>query len=143
MASMPREPSSLHPAPGPDDQLVGWGKAILLETRGRVSGATRRVALGFIEEPDASLVVSAAGEDTHWARNLLADPRCRVRRDGGWQPHSAQRLGPEAHRRAVAALVLRYGTPAERLGSGPSFRLVPAGGGAPGRDAPSVAASSA
>jgi hypothetical protein len=29
------------------------------------------------------------------------------------------------HARAIAGLILRYGTPAERLGRGPSFRLVP------------------
>jgi deazaflavin-dependent oxidoreductase (nitroreductase family) len=104
---------------------VGWGKAIVLETRGRISGEPREVTLGFVEEPDGSLLVSADGEETHWARNLLADPRCRVGREGRWRDHAAERLGPADHRRAVAGLVLRYGTPAERLGSGPSFRLLP------------------
>jgi deazaflavin-dependent oxidoreductase (nitroreductase family) len=125
-----------HPAPGSaagvDADLVGWDKAILLETRGRVSGVPRRVTVGFIEGPDDSLLVSAAGEETHWARNLLADPRCRVRRQDRWQDHVARQLDPEAHRVTVAALVLRYGTPAERLGSGPSFRLVPRVDGHPG-----------
>ncbi|CAN5837293.1 hypothetical protein BH23CHL8_BH23CHL8_15630 [soil metagenome] len=119
------EPTPARLVPGFDDDLVDWGKAVVLVTRGRVSGQPRRVTVGFIEELDASLLVSAAGEDTHWARNLLADPRCRVGRDEGWHDHTAQRLDPAAHRAAVSALVLRYGTPAERLGSGPSFRLVP------------------
>jgi hypothetical protein len=33
--------------------------------------------------------------------------------------------GPEAAA-AVRGLILRYGTPAERLGRGPAFRLIPA-----------------
>jgi hypothetical protein len=38
-------------------------------------------------------------------------------------PMAATRLeGAEAHR-AVVELILRYGTPAERLGRGPAFRL--------------------
>jgi hypothetical protein len=32
--------------------------------------------------------------------------------------------GPE-RARAIRELILRYGTPSERLGSGPAFRLVP------------------
>jgi hypothetical protein len=34
--------------------------------------------------------------------------------------------GPERNA-AIAALILRYGTPAEGLGRGPTFRLRPAG----------------
>ena len=78
-----------------------------------------------MEEPDGALLVSAAGEETHWARNLGAEPRCRVAREGRWQAYTARPLDLEGHRAVVAALILRYGTPAERLGEGPSFRLEP------------------
>ncbi|MDQ2964872.1 MAG: nitroreductase family deazaflavin-dependent oxidoreductase, partial [Chloroflexota bacterium] len=50
----------------------------LLETRGRLSGSTARAAVGFVEEPDGSLLVAAGDPDADWALNLLADPRCRV-----------------------------------------------------------------
>jgi deazaflavin-dependent oxidoreductase (nitroreductase family) len=105
------------------DDLVAWGRVIELETRGRRTGLPRRVAVGYVDAPDGSLAVSATGPETQWARNLLADPRCRVRDEGGWRECIATPLEADTHRATVTALVLRYGTPAERLGSGPSFRL--------------------
>jgi hypothetical protein len=69
--------------------------------------------------------VAAADEDVHWARNLLADPRCLVERDGQLHPCRAAPLDAGARQAAVAALIVRYGTPAERLGAGPAFRLTP------------------
>jgi hypothetical protein len=41
---------------------------------------------------------------------------------------TATRLEPAEANRAVVELILKYGTPAERLGRGPAFRLRPAGG---------------
>ncbi len=62
-------------------------------------------------------------QEAHWARNLEVDPRCRVTLGGSSWPARAEQLsGPEAHR-AVRDLILKYGTPAERLGAGPVFRL--------------------
>jgi deazaflavin-dependent oxidoreductase (nitroreductase family) len=106
------------------DDLVAWGRVIELETHGRRSGVPRRVAVGYVDEPDGSLAISASDPATHWARNLLADRRCRVRHDDGWQDRVAIPLDGDEHRATVTALILRYGTPAEQLGSGPSFRLV-------------------
>ena len=37
----------------------------------------------------------------------------------------AEPLGPADHARAIRELILRYGTPSEGLGHGPSFRLGP------------------
>jgi deazaflavin-dependent oxidoreductase (nitroreductase family) len=105
------------------DDLVDWGRVIELETRGRRTGLPRRVAVGYVAEADGSLAVSATDPETRWARNLQADPRCRVRDEQGWRDCVATALVGDAHRATVSALVLRYGTPAERLGSGPSFRL--------------------
>jgi deazaflavin-dependent oxidoreductase (nitroreductase family) len=104
-------------------QLAEWGKVILLETRGRRTGVSRVAAVGFVEEPDGTLLVAASDDYTHWALNLLADPRCRVSREGMTASCVAEPLEGDAHHAAVTALILRYGTPAERLGAGPAFRL--------------------
>ena len=108
---------------GMADELVAWGRVIEIETTGRRSGLPRRTAIGYILRDDGSLVVAATDPDAHWARNLAADPRCRVRDERGWRGCVATPLEGEEHSAAVIALVLRYGTPAERLGLGPSFRL--------------------
>jgi deazaflavin-dependent oxidoreductase (nitroreductase family) len=109
------------------DQLAGWAKAVRILTRGRVSGREIAVAVGFIEEPDGSLLVAAGDPAADWARNLEADPRCRVTvGERSWEA-LAEALDAAAAGRVVADLILRYGTPAERLGRGPAFRLRPAG----------------
>jgi deazaflavin-dependent oxidoreductase (nitroreductase family) len=107
-------------------QLVGWGKVALVESRGRVSGLPIRAAVGFVEEPDGSLLVAAGSPDADWARNLEADPSCRVTIGTQVVDYRAEPLSAEDAGRAVRELILRYGTPAERLGGGPAFRLVPA-----------------
>jgi deazaflavin-dependent oxidoreductase (nitroreductase family) len=107
-----------------EDELAAWGKVITLETRGRRSGLPRRVAVGFIETPDG-LLVAAADDDTQWARNLAADERCHVELAGVRSERRAVALDDAGRDAAVAALILKYGTPSERLGSGPAFRLEP------------------
>lgn len=106
------------------EQLAGWGKALRLETRGRVSGRPIEVAVGYVEEPDGSLLV-AAGTDADWARNLQADPTCRITLGDDASDAVAEPLSGADANRAVRELILRYGTPAERLGSGPAFRIRP------------------
>jgi deazaflavin-dependent oxidoreductase (nitroreductase family) len=105
------------------DELVAWGRVIELETTGRRSGRPRRVAVGWIERSDGALGIAATDPDTHWALNLLAEARCRVRDEHGWRDCRASPLEDEEHDGTIAALILRYGTPAERLGLGPTFRL--------------------
>lgn len=110
--------------PSLEEDLAAWGKVIVLETTGRLSGLPRRVNVGFVETA-AGLLVAASDEETRWARNLLAEPRCHVELAGVRRAYLAVPL-PEAERQAaVAALILKYGTPAERLGGGLAFRLVP------------------
>ena len=108
------------------DQLAGWGKVIRLETRGRTSGRPVAVALGYVQEPDGSVLVAAGSPEADWARNLDADARCRVVvGEESWPDAFAEPLdGPQAQR-AVRELILKYGTPAERLGRGPVYRLRP------------------
>jgi deazaflavin-dependent oxidoreductase (nitroreductase family) len=107
------------------EQLAGWGKVALLETRGRTSGRPSLAAVGFVEEPDGSLLVAAGAVGAGWARNLQAEPQARVRIEDRTVDILAEQLdGPEAQR-VVVELILKYGTPAERLGRGPAFRLRP------------------
>jgi deazaflavin-dependent oxidoreductase (nitroreductase family) len=108
--------------------LATWGKVLRLETRGRHSGRMRRVTIGFVDEPGPGLLVAAASPETHWAANLLADPRCHVELDGLRGAYLAEPLSGDARNTAIAALILKYGTPSERLGAGPAFRLVPVTG---------------
>jgi hypothetical protein len=74
--------------------------------------------------------VAAGSDDTAWALNLLADPSCHVTVGDRSYEAVAEPLSPAEHARAIRELILRYGTPAEGLGHGPSFRLRPVGEGA-------------
>jgi deazaflavin-dependent oxidoreductase (nitroreductase family) len=105
-------------------QLAGWGTVLRLETRGRTSGQPVEVAVGYVEEPDGSLLVAAGSGDAAWARNLEADPACRASlADGAPFAAIAEPLEGPDFQRAIRELILRYGTSAERLGHGPAFRL--------------------
>jgi deazaflavin-dependent oxidoreductase (nitroreductase family) len=106
-------------------QLSDWGVVAWLETTGRRTGATVTAAVGYVEEPDGSVLVAAGSAGAGWARNLDVDPRCRVTIGVRQQEMVAEPLAPADAARLVSALILRYGTPAERLGLGPSFRLRP------------------
>jgi deazaflavin-dependent oxidoreductase (nitroreductase family) len=115
---------------GDDDQTLGeqlaaWGKVALLETRGRASGRPVTTPVGFVEEPDGSLLVAAASEASDWARNLRADPICRATIEEFMTDYEATEVAGPRRGSAVSALILKYGTPAERLGHGPVFRLKP------------------
>jgi deazaflavin-dependent oxidoreductase (nitroreductase family) len=104
------------------DQLAGWGKVARVETRGRSSRRPIEVAIGYVEEPDGNVLV-AAGNNAGWARNLEADPACRVTiGKDRWEATAEPLEGPEVLS-AIRELILKYGTPAERLGQGPAFRL--------------------
>ena len=108
------------------EQLVGWEKAVAIETRGRVSGRAVVADVGFVDEPDGSLLVAAGDPGAHWAANLLAEPRCVARIGALEGTYVAEELDGAAKARAITELILKYGTPAERLGAGPAFRLRPA-----------------
>jgi len=87
------------------------------------------VAVGYVDEPDGSVLV-AAGDSARWALNLLDEPRVDVEIGERAFTARAEPLDPSDHARAIRELILRYGTPAEGLGRGPSFRLRPVDGGA-------------
>jgi deazaflavin-dependent oxidoreductase (nitroreductase family) len=113
---------------GLDGAMAASGVTIVLETTGRRSGLPRRVHVGFVEEPDGRLLVAAAGDGAAWARNLSAHPACHVERLGVRRAFRAEPLSDADHHAAVASLILKYGTPSERLGAGPAFRLSPLAG---------------
>ena len=98
----------------------------LVETRGRETGRIARAAVGFVEEPDGSLLVAAGDSEADWALNLIAEPGCRVTIGDRTRDAEAVELDGTERARAVRELILKYGTPSERLGHGPVFRLVPA-----------------
>jgi deazaflavin-dependent oxidoreductase (nitroreductase family) len=105
-----------------DDELVAFGKYARLETTGRITGLPRVVTVGFVDEPDGSILV-AARPGAHWAENLFEDPHCRVTvGERTWNAVAEVLEGP-AFAVAIREQILRYGTPAEALGDGLAFRL--------------------
>jgi deazaflavin-dependent oxidoreductase (nitroreductase family) len=108
-----------------EDDLVAWGRVLRIETRGRVTGRPARAIVGFVEMPGGSLLVAAGSHRADWARNLLADPRCRVTIGEASRDALASPLEGAAHAAAVRELILKYGTPSEGLGAGVAFELRP------------------
>jgi deazaflavin-dependent oxidoreductase (nitroreductase family) len=109
-----------------DDDLVASGRYVLIRARGSRTGEPRSVTVGFVDDealPGALLVASRAG--SAWARNLLVNAGCEVETADRTFPAIAEPLDGIDHARAIRGLILRYGTPAEGLGHGPSFRLRP------------------
>jgi hypothetical protein len=78
-----------------------------------------------VSEPDGTVLVAANGPDQAWGRNLEHDPRVTVDIADRHYEAVAEPLERPDHIRAIRELILRYGTPSEGLGSGPSFRLRP------------------
>jgi deazaflavin-dependent oxidoreductase (nitroreductase family) len=107
------------------EQLASWGKVVVIETRGRITGRPVSTAIGFVREDDGSLLVSAGDPDADWALNLTADPEAVAEVGGRRWDVVAEPLEGAERNRAIRELILRYGTPSEGLGRGPSFRLRP------------------
>ena len=107
------------------EQLAACGSVALLETRGRISADPIRAPVGFVEDADGSLLIAAGDAGASWVRNLEAEPLCRAIVGDRAADYVAEELIGSERNAAIAALILRYGTPAERLGAGPAFRLRP------------------
>jgi deazaflavin-dependent oxidoreductase (nitroreductase family) len=108
-----------------EGDLAAWAKVIKLETIGRRSGLTRAVTIGFVEEHGNALLVAAASGAADWAVNLRANPACTADLGGQRRHFVAVELTAGDRAAAISGLILKYGTPAERLGAGPAFRLEP------------------
>jgi deazaflavin-dependent oxidoreductase (nitroreductase family) len=98
-----------------------------VDTLGRITGQRAKAAVGFVMAPDGAYIVAAVDPDADWARNLEADPRCTIWISGATGEALAEPLDDAERNAAITALILKYGTPAERLGRGPAFRLRPTG----------------
>ena len=81
--------------------------------------------MGFVEGPNGALLVAAGDAGAGWANNLLADPHCTVTLGDRSYAALAEQLGEADGNAVVVQLILKYGTPAERLGAGPAFRIRP------------------
>jgi deazaflavin-dependent oxidoreductase (nitroreductase family) len=110
-----------------DEGFATDPRFVRLRTRGRRSGAWRAVTVGFVEEPDGSILVAAGSLDRAWAANLLADPTVEVELGDRAFTGEAEALDDRDPRRgrAVRELILRFGTPSEGLGTGPIFVIRP------------------
>jgi deazaflavin-dependent oxidoreductase (nitroreductase family) len=108
-----------------EDDLVAWGRVLRIETIGRVTGRPARATVGFVERDAGVVAVAAGSPDADWGRNLLANAACRCTVGETSWAATARPLDGPGHARAVRDLILKYGTPAESLGSGPAFELVP------------------
>lgn len=64
----------------------------LLETTGRTSGAPRRTPVGGRRIGDQFWFVSEFGDRSQYVRNIIADPRVRVRLNGRWHRGTAHLL---------------------------------------------------
>ena len=109
-----------------EDDLVAWGRVVRIQTRGRVTGRPVTAVVGFVERPGGSILVAAGSPRADWALNLIADPACRTTIGDVQRNAVARLLGGAEHAAAVRDLILKYGTPAESLGEGPAFELLPA-----------------
>jgi deazaflavin-dependent oxidoreductase (nitroreductase family) len=106
--------------------LARRGVVARLTTTGRLSGSPRFVDVGFIEDADGAILVAATDPEAAWARNLEADPRLTIELGDRTFAAVAERLDTVEHQGVVRDLILKYGTPSEGLGRGPSYRLRPA-----------------
>jgi deazaflavin-dependent oxidoreductase (nitroreductase family) len=105
-----------------EDDLVRDRRVLRLDTEGRRTGRTVTAVVGFVERADGSLAI-AAGTRADWGENLLSQPRCRVTLGDDTFVAIARPLSGAEGAAAIRDLILRYGTPAERLGSGPVFEV--------------------
>lgn len=79
-------------------------RLLVLTTTGRKSGLPRTCGLNYAVDGDVVYVVSGYGATTDWYRNLVADPRVRVRiGPRSWKATAGTAEGDE-RRRAVALL---------------------------------------
>jgi deazaflavin-dependent oxidoreductase (nitroreductase family) len=64
----------------------------LLETTGRRSGVPRRVPVGNGLRGDTFWIVSEHGYESEYVKNILANPRVRVKVGGRWREGTAHPL---------------------------------------------------
>jgi deazaflavin-dependent oxidoreductase (nitroreductase family) len=99
---------------------LGGLPILLLTTRGRKSGEAREVALGYLREGEAYVVIASnAGEDSHpgWWLNLMAEPEARIYVGGEELPVLAREAQASYNRyqertsRRIPVVILELQTP--------------------------------
>ena len=91
---------------------------VLIETRGRRSGKSRRTVVGIHFEDGTGWIVAEQGRHAGYVRNLQADPEVRIRHRRRWHRARADTVvdeDPQARldsfgRRSHANAVRRFGT---------------------------------
>ncbi|MEI7745116.1 MAG: nitroreductase family deazaflavin-dependent oxidoreductase [Chloroflexota bacterium] len=108
------------------ERLAASGRMAVVETTGRRSGQARRTPVGFAKGPGGEVWIGAGRAESHWPRNLLANPGCRVRIGREEHSYRAEELTGSEREHALAAIHAKYGERAARVGTGPVFVLRPA-----------------
>jgi deazaflavin-dependent oxidoreductase (nitroreductase family) len=83
------------------------GAPVLLEVTGRTSGRPRRIPVGGRLVGDSFWLVSEHGLGSQYVKNLVADPKVRVRIRGRWRDGTAHVLpddDPQARLRQLPGL---------------------------------------
>ena len=89
------------------------GAPALLETTGRKSGQPRQTPVGNGLQGDTFWIVAEHGRHSDWVRNIVANPRVRVKAGGAWRNGTASLMpddDPRARQRTLDqmnALVVR------------------------------------
>jgi deazaflavin-dependent oxidoreductase (nitroreductase family) len=86
---------------------------VLLETTGRKSGKTRVTPVGNGVVGDTQWIVTEFGRKAGYVRNLIAQPRVRVRLRSGWRTGTAHVLDDDDTRERQR--MLSRGHPMRRL----------------------------
>jgi len=81
----------------------------LLETTGRRTGLPRQTPIGGLREGDRFWLVSEHGRRSHYAQNLIANPRVRVKTQGRWHIGRATLLPDDDARQRRRALDRAHG----------------------------------
>lgn len=77
---------------------------ILLETTGRVSGEAKQTPIGGSRVGDEFWFVSEYGRKSQYVRNIMANPRVRLRLHGQWHAGTATLLDDDDARARLAKL---------------------------------------
>lgn len=98
--------------------LGGW--VMILRTRGRRTGRPRHAGLDYVIDGGSVYCLAGFGRDTHWFRNLLADPHVEVMLPGRTLAGTAEEVTDLDERARVVPRIIRAsGVPGFMIGCNP------------------------
>jgi len=98
--------------------LGGW--VMILRTRGRRTGRPRFAGLDYVIEGGSIYCLAGFGRDTHWFRNLLADPNVELMLPGRTLTGTAEEVTDADERARVVPRIIRAsGVPGFMIGCNP------------------------